>query len=298
MRALALLPLLAGCDGLSWGPPEAEVSASGMLMSTSSAYAQLDSAAVTDDGEKFMAVMGGSTWCTFVTDDGYMEMDTTADTNVAVHDVYAYTPLVSTNKGLAFIDEAGNTTTYLELEGVVSAQFRNTGSAVYTRDGLLRWYDGDAIEDVVSVGSCSALDVDREGDIAWMACADGVVRSNGPDFKVFGDSATRVAWSDSEAMVVAVDSSYRTLTAMDDDGVELWSADAGAPVLDIVAVADRALFAAILEGSDGNEIALIDAGTGAIIDRLAVEGTHISAANHAARLVVLGGYTTSVFEVE
>ena len=56
MRLLLLgLVSLSACDGLTWGPHGDPVSESGLLMSRSSAYAQLDSAAMSDDGQVFFA---------------------------------------------------------------------------------------------------------------------------------------------------------------------------------------------------------------------------------------------------
>ena len=196
MRLLLLgLVSLSACDGLTWGPHGDPVSESGLLMSRSSAYAQLDSAAMSDDGQVFFAVMAGTTWCSFQAEDAYMDLDTTADTEIGVQDIHADVPLVVTRDGLAYIDSNGTTSDYWTVASVEAARFRSdaAGAVALTSDGRLNWFDGVTTTDRDRVGNCTALAFDRAGDVAWLACPSGLVRATPGEATVVENSLLATA---------------------------------------------------------------------------------------------------------
>jgi len=296
------LALLSACDGLSWGPPGDPVSESGLLMSRSSAYVHLDSAAMSDDGQVFFAVMAGTTWCSFQAENAYMDLDTTADTELGVQDIQADVPLVVTRDGLASIDSYGVTTTEWAISNVEAARFRadGAGAVALGSDGTLTWFDGVEETDRDRVGNCTALAMDRDSDIAWLACPTGLVRATPGASEVVATGAVgRVAWSNDAAMAATVSVDRDSVTGVDGKGATLWTFTSAARVLDIEPIADRPFFAVLTAaGDDPAELLLLSADTGEVVDRIASEGTNVHAAHDAARLVVLGGYVTQVYDVE
>ena len=304
MRLLLLgLVSLSACDGLTWGPHGDPVSESGLLMSRSSAYAQLDSAAMSDDGQVFFAVMAGTTWCSFQAEDAYMDNDTTADTEIAVQDIYADVPLVVTRDGLAYIDSNGTTSDYWTVASVEAARFRSdaAGAVALTSDGRLNWFDGVTTTDRDRVGNCTALAFDRAGDVAWLACPTGLLRATPGEATVVAAGAVElVAWSDAAALAATVSTDRDTVAGVDTKGGTLWTFTSAARVLDVAPIAGRPFFAVLTAATDdaAAELLLLSADTGAVVDRIASEGTNLHAAHDAARLVVLGGYVTQVYDVE
>jgi hypothetical protein len=300
MMRIAPLLLLAACDDLTWGPPSAPVSEQGLLMTTASAWGDLDSVAVSDDGENFWAVMAATTWCSFNSDSGVMENDVATENEIVVHDVYEYTPLISQDRGLAFIDEHGNTYPYWNVAGVRDARFREsgTGAVVTTDSGNLHWYDEVADEVVTqSVGACNALDLDRAGDVAWLGCESGLVRATSTTVDSFAlGNIHNVAWSEAAGVVAAVADGQ--LIGLDAAGEELWSVSTTGRVLDLVALPEREIFAVLVKQGGSRALTLVDAASGAELDRLGTDGDNLRAARLQDRLVVYGDLGARVFDVQ
>jgi len=305
-----MLLIILSCIGLSGSdqtavttggdvsPTPAVESEQGFMLTRWTVGMQVHSAAVADDGEAVYGAIGGGTVCTF-DGDGTMIADSDVSADADLRDSRGNQALAATESGVELLDVNNNAVKRWEVAGVRDAAMREQGVVAVTASAI-RWFNDASEVASMPTAGCSSLSLDREADVAWVACGSSVVAyevDNATGFAVEG-GASRVAWSTEAGLLFVVDAAGSQLSAITPEGAVVWSEALSGNAKGLVAVGGTDVAAVLVGGDEVNQLVLVSGVDGSILDAGKTDATRINGAHAQPVLELNGGFSTSLVDVE
>lgn len=292
--ALLSITLLAACEDVSTVSPAPWASQDGETTDGPFAFQgslwEARGMAIEEDGSAQVG-MGGNT-CDVDPETGNFENDVdVANGEDEVVDGYGGQVLVLGDGGLSRLIPGDNYNNTVRPgpsgDDILTARFVDGGIVVVrdTASGCFAQWTGD-VQATVRLPGCGDVDVERSSGTLFVATPDGSAAVT-PGGVTPLPAAQKVAWLPAEQAVVLVRGGA-DVGAFSRDGEVLWTAQADAPIFDVVALGDGARFA--FNTADALHVA--DAGTGAVLGLSQVRdgrGSLVAAADGGRVAVVRQG---------
>lgn len=211
------------------------------LQFRSTLAADTQGVALSDDGLKSYAAMVGTT-CTIDTSWGCPTADADLPTeNERVTDHYLGRTLAVSADGVHYMDAGtwdGGTEPLADLR---TAKLSDVGTLVVGGTPDSCWYQDAAGEHIAPGAACEpgvSFEVDRRGSLV-AATPEGIIALDPAGVRTVHSGADLVAVDAAGGRMYLANRGESTLTAIDDAGTTLWTAEAGGNIADIAVRGDR-----------------------------------------------------------